>query len=73
MVKGIVWDQMQRVKTGRAVLKERIARASYGVVCDVPYDPELDVGETPYRDPMDGKLWTKGHVKWVIEKAGKTP
>ncbi|CZR50942.1 uncharacterized protein PAC_00816 [Phialocephala subalpina] len=49
-----------------AVLKGLVA--SYGVVCDVPYDQKLDVGHTPYKDQLDGKLWLKDHIKWVIEK-----
>ncbi len=59
---------MQRQKTGKAVLKERMARASYGVVCDVPYDPKEDFGHTPYKDPIDGKLMLNGHIVWVIKK-----
>ncbi|KUJ22737.1 uncharacterized protein LY89DRAFT_714475 [Mollisia scopiformis] len=68
VVKGLVWDQMQRQKTGKAVLKERIARASYGVVCDVPYDKKKDIGHTPVEDPIDGKQMLKGHIVWVIKK-----
>ncbi|KAF8866590.1 hypothetical protein BDZ45DRAFT_578820 [Acephala macrosclerotiorum] len=68
VVKGLVLDRMLRMTTGKAVLRERLARASYGVVCDVVYDPRRDIGHTPYKDPLDGRLWLKNHIIWVIKK-----
>lgn len=59
---------MQRIMTKRNVLAGRICPASYGVLCDMPYDSNKHVNQTTYKDPLNGLLYVRNQVLWMIKK-----
>lgn len=67
VVKGLVIDRIQKVKSGRAVLKGRACRASYGVEGLARYDRKKHQGEQVIEAP-DGKRWADHQVNWIIKK-----
>jgi hypothetical protein len=68
--RGLVIDRMQRLKTKENVLVGRICPASYGVLCDMPYDKSntQHIGQETYRDPISGLPYVKNQVDWMIQK-----
>lgn len=54
----------------RNVLTGRICPASYGVLCDMPYDKKKreHVGQDVYKHPIFGVLYVRNQVKWMIKK-----
>lgn len=67
VVKGLVIDRVQKLKSGKAVLGRRICRASYGIEMSVRYNKDEHIGRSVYRD-LDGELWVKGQIDWMIKK-----
>lgn len=56
VVKGLLLDRMQKLDSGyKPVLVQRRARASYGLVCKIRYNPEIHVDEDIKEDPLDGQ------------------
>ncbi|CZR50245.1 related to hsp70 protein [Phialocephala subalpina] len=69
VAKGLVMDRRQKLVTGASALKTRIARASYGVLCREPYDPNVHVGEEVEFDQyIKGKRWAINQIEWFIRK-----
>jgi hypothetical protein len=64
---------MQKIIAKKNVLVGRICPASYGVLCDLPYDKKnkQHVGQDTYRYPIDGLIYIKDQVDWMIKKVGK--
>jgi hypothetical protein len=61
---------MQNIKTKKNVLVGRICPASYGIMCDMPYDRQnpLHVGQETFKDPIDGTTVVRNQVDWMIKK-----
>jgi hypothetical protein len=85
VVKGLVIDRRQKLISGAATLKTRMyvysnsftsctqekhrARASYGVLCRVPYDPAIHIGAKTEPDLFNKKLkWALMQIDWLIKK-----
>ena len=69
VVKGLLLDRLQKLDSGLThVIVSRVARASYGLVCKVKYDPEIHFNETIQKDPYDGELYAMGQIDWLIKK-----
>lgn len=68
--RGLVIDRMQRITTMRNVLTGRICPASYGVLCDMPYDKNnrQHVGQDVYKHAIFGVPYVRNQVKWMIKK-----
>ena len=68
--KGVVMNRMRKFKTGKGVLGWRCARASYGTICKIPYDPTnpLHVGRPRSQDPFTGAEYLANAVEWFIHK-----
>ncbi|GAW14132.1 hypothetical protein ANO14919_035260 [Xylariales sp. No.14919] len=68
VAKGLVLDRMHMAKLGKAALRVRKARASYGVVTRERYDKRSHSGKQPTVSTLDGELWIEDEIKWVIRK-----
>ncbi|TVY38313.1 hypothetical protein LSUB1_G004387 [Lachnellula subtilissima] len=69
VVKGLVLDRRQKLVSGTATLKTRIARASYGVLCRQPYDPRIHVDAEIVTDNFKKKQkWALAQIDWLIVK-----
>lgn len=70
VVRGLLLDRQQRMETGnREVLESRIARMSYGVVVQEPYNPTVHLDEDVRQDPYDSKKkWAVNQIQWLIYK-----
>jgi hypothetical protein len=68
--KGVVMNRMRKFKTGKDVLGWRCARASYGTICKVPYDPAnaLHNGRPRTQDPFTGIEYLANAIEWFIHK-----
>ena len=67
MVKGPVIDRIQKLRSGRAVLNNRICRASYALSLDLPYDSKKHKGQEVYKH-YDGVVYARNHMDWMIRK-----
>jgi hypothetical protein len=69
VVKGLLLDRLQQLDSGSMpVIVSRIARASYGFLCKMKYDPNIHFNEKPTKDPVDGQLYAMGQIDWLIRK-----
>jgi hypothetical protein len=85
VVKGLVIDRRQKLVSGAATLQTRMyvysnspmgythsrhrARASYGVLCREPYDPDIHIGAKTEPDPFNKKLkWALMQIDWLVKK-----
>ncbi|KAM4066815.1 Hsp70 family chaperone [Hirsutella rhossiliensis] len=68
VVRGLLLDQQRRPETGQlSVLATRVARASYGVVVQVPYTRASHPHEEVVKDEFN-KRWAVNQIQWVIRK-----
>lgn len=69
VVKGLLLDRLQKLDSGtKPVLATRKARASYGVVCKMKYDPDVHFQEDLKKDPLDGETYAMSQIDWLIKK-----
>lgn len=69
MVKGLILDRLQKLETGnKPVLATRKARASYGVMCKMKYNPDIHFQEELKTDPLDGQVYAMSQIDWLIRK-----
>lgn len=75
VVRGLLLDRQQKMETGnKEVLESRIARMSYGVVVQEPYDPLIHLDEDIRQDPFDPKKkWAMNQIQWLIHKVRRQP
>ncbi|KAL9046507.1 MAG: hypothetical protein Q9214_000676, partial [Letrouitia sp. 1 TL-2023] len=68
--KGLVADRARRLSVGKAVLRQRCCRASYGTICKEVYDKEnpTHIGRETIKDPLNGKLFVTKSIAWFIKK-----
>lgn len=69
VVKGLLLDRLQKLDSGmKPVLATRKARASYGVMCKIKYNPEVHFQEELKKDPLDGETYAMSQIDWLIKK-----
>ncbi|ROW05305.1 hypothetical protein VSDG_00113 [Cytospora chrysosperma] len=69
VVKGLILDRLQKLESGnRPVIATRKARASYGVMCKMKYNPEIHFQEEIKTDPLDGQTYAMSQIDWLIKK-----
>lgn len=68
VVKGLLLDRLQKLESPTPVIINRIARASYGVVCKTRYNPAIHFDEDIRTDPYDGEQYAIGQIDWIIRK-----
>lgn len=69
VVKGLLLDRLQKIESGtRSVVVTRKARASYGVMCKMTYNPEIHFQEELEKDPLDGQMYAMSQIDWLIKK-----
>lgn len=69
VVKGLILDRLQKLESGnKPVLATRKARASYGVMCKMKYNPEIHFQEELKTDPLDGQVYAMSQIDWLIRK-----
>lgn len=69
VVKGLILDRLQKLETGdKPVLATRKARASYGVMCKMKYNPQIHFQEELKTDPLDGQVYAMSQIDWLIRK-----
>jgi hypothetical protein len=68
--RGIVQDRVRKLMSGTGVLGWRRARASYGTICKIEYNPrnQSHIGRQTQRDQYNGKLYLYNAIVWFIEK-----
>lgn len=66
MVHGLVLDRIQQLRQGVVMFGSRCSPVSYGIVCDLLYDPVKHLGEKVRRDPRDDNLYAIDQVEWLI-------
>jgi hypothetical protein len=72
VVRGLLLDCQQKMETGSvAVLSSRIARASYGVVVQEVYSPQIHFNEEVRQDAFNSQQkWAVNQIQWLIRKVG---
>lgn len=69
VVKGLLLDRLQRLDSGtKPVLATRKARASYGVMCKMRYNPDVHFQQELKKDPLDGQTYAMSQIDWLIKK-----
>lgn len=69
VVRGLLLDRLQKLDSGmKPVLATRKARASYGIMCKIKYNPEIHFQEELEKDPLDGELYAMSQIDWLIKK-----
>lgn len=69
VVKGLLFDRLQKLESGtKSVLVTRKARASYGLMCKMKYNPEIHFQEELKTDPLDGQTYAMSQIDWLIKK-----
>jgi hypothetical protein len=66
--KGLVLDRVQRITHGTSILRTRRCRASYGIVFRELYNKAEHREREPVKDPLDGKKYVEGYIRWFIMK-----
>ena len=68
--KGIVADRVRKLKAGKAVLRSRCCRASYGTLHKEEYDQSKPhhVGRPITVDPLNGKSYVTRSIDWFIKQ-----
>ena len=67
VVNGLVFDRIQRLRAGKAVMKSRKCPASYGVKQDVKYNEKLHLAQTTYKG-MDGLRYVSDQIYWFVRR-----
>lgn len=71
-MRGLLWDRLQQLDTGGlSTMATRIARASYGTVCKIRFNPALyphHIHDDLETDPLDGQQYAMGQIEWIIKK-----
>ncbi|KAJ5678491.1 Hsp70 family chaperone [Penicillium maclennaniae] len=63
------WMRLQKLENGSTpVLIHRKARASYGLVCNMKFNPIIHKGEVLEKDPLDGEIYATQQIDWIIRK-----
>ncbi|KAL4802510.1 hypothetical protein BDV18DRAFT_146855 [Aspergillus unguis] len=73
VVHGLVLDRIQQLKKGVTMFGSRCSPVSYGIVCDLIYDPIKHLGEPVRRDPRDNNLYAVDQVEWLIIQGTSVP
>jgi hypothetical protein len=70
--KGIVADRLSVLSSGVGVLPWRCARASYGMVCKIKFNPNdpSHNGKIKEADPFTGETFLTNCIEWFIRKVG---
>ncbi|KAL4997404.1 hypothetical protein BDV10DRAFT_195126 [Aspergillus recurvatus] len=66
VVHGLVLDRVQQLKRGVVMFGSRCSPVSYGIICDLIYDPVKHLGEPVRRDPRDDNLYAVDQIEWLI-------
>lgn len=73
VVHGLVLDRIQQLKRGVVMFGSRCSPVSYGIVCDLLYDPEKHIGEPVRRDPRDNNLYAVDQIQWLVVQVHTLP
>ncbi|KAL4881276.1 hypothetical protein BJY04DRAFT_189497 [Aspergillus karnatakaensis] len=73
VVHGLVLDRIQQLKRGVVMFGSRCSPVSYGIICDLIYDPEKHLGEPVRKDPRDNNLYAIDQVEWLIVQGRPVP
>ncbi|KAN0076644.1 hypothetical protein V8E54_006786 [Elaphomyces granulatus] len=68
VAKGLVYDRLQRMNTGKSVLGAKASPANYGIVVQKGYNKVKHVGEQVTIDEFSGGKTAKDLIHWFIEK-----
>ncbi|CBF75984.1 hypothetical protein AN3519.2 [Aspergillus nidulans FGSC A4] len=73
VVHGLLLDRIQQLKRGVVMFGSRRSPVSYGIICDLIYDPEKHIGEPVRRDPRDNNLYAIDQIEWLIIQGHTVP
>ncbi|KAL4757094.1 Hsp70 family protein [Aspergillus foveolatus] len=73
VVHGLLLDRIQQLKRGVVMFGSRRSPVSYGIICDLIYDPEKHIGEPVRRDPRDNNLYAIDQIEWLIIQGNTVP
>lgn len=68
VAKGLVYDRLQRMNTGKSVLGAKASPANYGIVVQKEYDKAKHVGEDVIIHELTGGKIAKDIIDWFIHK-----
>ena len=71
VVQGLLLNKKQQADSGNIAptLATTVARASYGVIVQEIYSPQLHYNEDQVRDTYDpSKVWAINQIQWLIRK-----
>lgn len=73
VAKGLVMDRVQTLTEGVGIYTGKCSRVSYGVICSWQYNPKVHNGELVQKDPIDGKIYAKEQIDWIIKQGEQIP
>lgn len=69
VVKGLIMDRRQNIESGKAILKTRVARVSYGVLCNTLWNELYHKGEDSVIDAyIPDRKFAINQIDWIIKK-----
>lgn len=69
--KGLVIDRLQNFSSLLPVIPMRSSNASYGILCKERYSSKKHPGQSPSRNPLDGKKYAGKQIDWLVRKGQK--
>ncbi|KAF8852058.1 hypothetical protein BDZ45DRAFT_807834 [Acephala macrosclerotiorum] len=69
--KGLVIDRLQNFSNQLPVIPMRSSNASYGVLCREIYNSKKHTGQSPSKNPLDGKKYAGKQIDWLVCKGQK--
>ncbi|KAH0565987.1 hypothetical protein GP486_000614 [Trichoglossum hirsutum] len=71
--KGLVIDHMQRKDYHTAVITNRPAGTSFGILCSDRYNKARHSGQPYIESQLDSKKYVTNRIEWFIRKGGTLP
>jgi len=74
VVQGLLLNRKQQMDSGNIAptLATTVSRASYGVVVQEVYSPQLHYNEDVRKDMYDpSKMWAINQIQWLIKKVSR--
>ncbi|KAL4923834.1 uncharacterized protein BDV17DRAFT_296016 [Aspergillus undulatus] len=73
VVHGLVLDRIQQLKRKVVMFGSRCSPVSYGIICDILYDPEKHMGEPARQDPRYKNIYAVDQIEWLVIQGHAVP
>jgi hypothetical protein len=68
----LVIDKLHRIKYAHAIIAKRTCRASYGILCNEPYNQERHrnarIAPETHRSRLDGQKYVGDYIHWLVKR-----